>query len=265
MRSRRIDKKRFLRFILILIVLTALIIAIIASLFNQSGKTLKIGLVASSRPLTYVDDKKNVSGFESDYARLLAERLGKKPEFKIYKPEELADALESGAIDCVVSARQSVHDYMDKAFETVPFISYGLVFVKSPSDESFNGEDDLRDKRVGLIINSDAEQLSDELLERHSFNVRLYDLEEQPFHDLFLKKNDVVLADELFACYKQKESPESFQVVNVIYNPMEFGIRLSPKLTKQAAIDIDDAVDEMRSEVSVVDLFLRWFGSNLSF
>ena len=264
MRSRRVDTKKLMRFILILLFAVALAIALISSLNNMSARSLKIGVAESNRPLTFVDDRKNISGFEAEYARLLAERLGKKPEIKIYAPQNMADALGSGAIDCVVSARQSVHDYVSEAFATAPFMSYGLVFIKSPSDDSFYGEEDLRGKRVGLIIDSDAELLCDELLDRYSFNVRLYDFEVQPFHDLKLKKNDVVIADELFARYMQKEDPDSYFVLDTIYNPAGFGLRLSPKLTEQEAIDIEDAVIELQSEKASLDLFLRWFGADLS-
>ena len=265
MYRRRVDTKKFTRFVLIFALLAAVAFGIIRSCISQAERTLKIGLSESSRPLTFVDDRRNISGFEADYARMLAEALGKKPDLKLYSPLEMADALDSGAIDCVVSVRQSVHDYIIGAQETEPFISYGLVFTKAASDEDIDGEADIAGKRAGLIINSDAELLCDELLSRYSFNVRLYDFEVQPFQDLKLKKNDFVISDELFARFMQKDDPDSYLVLDTIYNLTDFGVRLSRKLTRQAMDDIDDAVYKMNADVALKDLYLRWFGADLSY
>jgi len=265
MRRQRVDKKKFIRFIVIIAFVAAVIITVVSSLNSISEKTIKIGLCESSRPLTYTDDRKNIAGFEADYARLLAEKLDKKPEFKLYAPDEMAAALDSGAIDCAVSVRQSVHDYISGAFETSPFISYGVVFTISPDDESIYGEEDIDGKRVGLIANSDSEQLCEELLTQYSFNVRLYDFEVQPFQDLKLKKNDIVISDELYAHYMQKEDPDSYLVLDSIYYLSDFGVRLSKKLSQQTIYDIEETVYSMRSEAAVISLFLDWFGVDLSY
>ena len=266
MRRRGIDYSKFLRFILIVVFAIVLIFAIVSSCMNLRGRALKIGLSQSNLPLTHVDDKKSITGFEAEYARLLAEKLGKKAEIKIVAPEDMAAALDGGAIDCVVSARQSVHDYIAESFETKPFISYGLVFVKAKADDTMEGEEDLDGKRIGLIINSDAEQLCNELKEKYNYDIliRLYDFEIQPFQELKLKKNDVVIADELFARYMQIEDPDSFVVLDTVYSLAKYGLRLSKKLTRQAALDIEDAVISLKSEVAMMDLFTRWFGVDLS-
>ena len=265
MYRRRVNKGKFLRFIVIVLFAVALIISVVSSINGLSARTLKIGLAESSRPLTYVDDKKNISGFEAEYGKMIAEKLDKKPELKLYAPEELAEALDSGAIDCVVSVRQSVHDYISGAFETAPFVAYGLVFTKAPDDETFSGEEDLKGKRAGLIVNSDAEELCDELLAGYSFNVRLYDFEAQPFQDLKLKKNDVVIADELYARFMQKEDPDSYLVLDTVYNLTDYGLRLSRKLSQQSIYDIEEAVYSLRSEAALMDLFLTWFGADLGY
>jgi polar amino acid transport system substrate-binding protein len=263
-RSRTVDKKKLLRFLLILAFVAATAFAIISSCMNLTARTLKIGLAESSRPLTYFDDRRNIAGFEAEYAVMLAEKLGKKAEIKLYAPADMAAALDAGAIDCVVSVRQSVHDYISAFFETAPFISYGLVFIKAPADDTIYGEEDIGGKRAGLIVDSDAELLCDELLSRYSFNVRLYDFEVQPFQDLKLKKNDVVIADELYARYMQIEDPDSYQVLDTVYNMADFGLRLSQRLTQQNALDIEEAVIALRQEVALRDLFVTWFGTDLS-
>ena len=263
MRRRRINPGKFLRFIVILALIIAVTATVISSLNGISAKTLKIGLVESSRPLTHVDERRNITGFEAEYAKLIAEKLGKKPEFKLFAPEDLAAALDSGAVDCVVSVRQSVHDYIRGAFETIPFIAYGVVFTKAPKDDTFNGEEDLRNKRVGLIVNSDAEQLCEELQAQYSFDARYYDFEVQPFQDLKLKKNHVVISDELYALYMQKEDPDSYYVLDTVYYMAEYGMRLSHKLTQQAAYDIEEAVFNLRNEIALRDLFVTWFGADL--
>jgi ABC-type amino acid transport substrate-binding protein len=256
---------RRLLLLLIALLLAAIAVTVVASLFSLfADDSLKVGLYESARPLTYLDDKNAVSGFEADLAGLLAEKLGRKLKIRLLGAEDMAEAMGDGTVDCFVSVRESVQSAMRDFPATEPFISYGTVIVSAPDDASIEGADSLRGKKVGVMVNTDAELVCEKFLEGTAFNVRKYDIEIQPFQDLMLKKNDAVIADELYAAYMQKNDPDSYKTVGPSYLRKQFGLRLSTKISGEYAAQIEGALRELESGVELKNLCLQWFGSDLS-
>ena len=257
--------KRKVRRAVSLLVFMCLLLAIILVCCNVFGSsTLTVGLYESDRPLTYLDEKKAVSGFEPELAKLLANNLNKKLKIKLLKPDEFKKALNDGSVDCILSVRQSVHHLLENFETTEPFISYGVVLVVSPDDASILSEVDLHKKRIGVMVNTDAELLCEEFLKDDTFDVRKYDIESQPFQDLKLKKNDAVIADELYSRFIQKENPESYRTLDAVYQKRTFGLRLSRKLSQDDIAQIEDELRQIKSNATFKMLYLDWFGYDLS-
>ena len=257
--------KRKVRRSISLLIFMGLLLAIILVCCNVFGSsTLKVGLYESDRPLAFLNDKKVISGFEPKLAELLAEKLNRKLKIKLLKPEELSKALNDGSVDCILSVRQSVHSVLENFETTAPFISYGVVLVVSPDNEIIQSKEDLHKKRVGLMVNTSAELLCEEFLREDTFDVRKYDIESQPFQDLKLKKNDVVIADELYARFIQKEDPDSYKVLEPVYQKKGFWLRLSRKLSKEDAERIEDALLQIKTDSKFKMLYLAWFSNDMS-
>ena len=225
-------------------------------------KPLRVGLRDGAPPLSYAGDKRAPSGFEAGYARLLAERLDRSLKVTFVAPEQMAQELESGAIDCVLSARESVHDYISGFQESAPFVAYGVCVVSAPDDDTLERESDLRGRSVGVLANSDADALCESLLRGIAFDLRKYDVESQPFQDLRLKKNSVVFADELYARYIAKENPGYFRVMDYIYGRKQYGLRLSRKMTQEFAQEIDGAIAGLEGDPGLSELYVEWFGQD---
>ena len=260
----KVDRQRRKRAVLLLALFVVLLIIIIVSCTLLTDNTLKIGLYESSRPLSYLDEKKNITGFEADFAKLLAEKADRKVKLRLLEAQDIEAALMDGSVDCVLSVRESVHSLIGSFKATEPIISYGVVIVVRPDDESIESRDDLLGKKVGVMLDSDAELLCEEFLKRTSFNVRKYDIESQPFHDLKLKKVDAIIADELYARFMQLEDPDSYRVVDAIYLKKQFGLRLSRKLSQAETQEIEGALFAAKSDPKIKALFLEWFGYDLT-
>jgi polar amino acid transport system substrate-binding protein len=238
------------------------IIALLGSIFSDDS--FKVGLCESARPLAYLDEKKAAAGFEAEFAALLAQRLGRELKIKLLDREEMAEAMRDGSVDCVISARESIQNAVREFPATEPFIAYGTVIVSSPDDNSIGDAASLRGKKVGVMANTDAEYVCEKFLESTAFNVRKYDIEIQPFQDLMLKKNDAVIADELYAAYMQKTDPDSFKAVGSVYLEKQFGLRLSTKISGDYSTQIAGALRELKAGIELKNLYLQWFGEDLS-
>ena len=258
-----INKRKVRRFVSLMVFLGLLLAIMLVSCNMLGGNTLKVGLYESSRPLTFLDEKKTISGFEVDFAKLLAENLDRKLKIKLLDPENMVNALEDGSVDCIISVRKSVHNLIENFRSTEPFISYGVVIVVQPDNETLLDENDLHKHNVGVMINTDAELLCEEFLKTNAFNVRKYDIESQPFHDLTLKQNHAVIADELYSRFMQKENPDSYKILEPVYVRKQFGLKLSRKLTQDDIQKIESEILKLKSDSAFKALYLDWFGHDL--
>src|SRR3546814_17812310 len=83
--------------------------------------TLQVGLEGTYPPFNYQDENGDLVGFEVDFAKALAEKLGLEAEFQPTKWDGLLAALESERIDVVVnkvkigraSCRERVCQYVE--------------------------------------------------------------------------------------------------------------------------------------------------------
>ena len=260
----KIDRRKRLRATLLLVLLVIILVTAIVSCTMLTDNSLKIGLYESSRPLAFLDEKKNIAGFEADFSKLIAEKTDRKVKLKLLEAQDIETSLADGTVDCILSVRESVHSLINSYRSTEPLVSYGVVIVVSPEDESISSQEDLRGKRIGVMIHSDAELLCEEFLKKTSFNTRKYDIESQPFQDLKLKKVHAVIADELYARYMQLEDPDSYKVLELTYLKKQYGLKLSRKLTLSETQAIESAVLAAKADPRIKALYLDWFGYDLS-
>jgi len=258
----RARQERLRRRMVSLTVLVAVVAAAVVSCTLLSGSSVTVGLCETSAPLTYMEGGKEPSGFEPEFAKLLADRLGRKAKFVLLEREALEGALEDGEVDFVLSVRQSVHDYMpEESFEeSAPFIEYGTVLVTSPSEGDVDAAEWLDGKKVGVLAYSDAEQQCEAFLATESFDVRMYDIEAAPFQDMKLKKLDFAVADELYARYMQVQDKDAYAALGDAQYRRQFGLRLSPAIKAEAADAVVAALAEVMASQELKELHVKWFG-----
>ncbi len=87
--------------------------------------TVRVG-VSLFEPWTMKDKSGQLSGFEVDVVNKLAQDMGVKPEFKLYKWEEIIPALKKGEIDVIVAGMAITPARALKINFSLPYADSGI-------------------------------------------------------------------------------------------------------------------------------------------
>ena len=119
-------KKLFLLFTL-LISLSINVYADVVDTILERG-TLKVGF-SLFEPWTMQDKSGQLSGFEIDVATKIAQDMGVKPEFILYKWENIITALRKGEIDIIASGMAITPERALKLSFSQPYSEFGLTLA----------------------------------------------------------------------------------------------------------------------------------------
>ncbi|MBB5018025.1 polar amino acid transport system substrate-binding protein [Chitinivorax tropicus] len=77
---------------------------------QKKGEVL-IGVRANSPPFSFLDKSQGtVSGYDIEFAQMIARRIGAKPVFKTVEPDDRIPSLKDGRVDLVVATFAKTHD-----------------------------------------------------------------------------------------------------------------------------------------------------------
>lgn len=123
--------------------------------------------------------------------------------------------------------------------------------------------EDLAGKKVGLQINTTADESAQEYLKTIKFDVTKYDQIIQPFSDLKTGRLDAVIVDEVVAKYYVAKEPKSYMVVGDRLTNEPIGICFKKENTAMRDA-VDDLIVDMRADGTLKSISEKWFGDDLT-
>ena len=112
---------------------------------KASGE-LRIAAYSDRPPVSWTDETWEYHGFYVYFARQLADDLGVTPVFSHVKPAELAEIIETGAVDVGASFAE-IPERSDRVAYTLPYMKT-YIAVMSPVDDLITSLDELEGKRL---------------------------------------------------------------------------------------------------------------------
>ena len=229
-----------------------------ASAFEHVKKTgvLRVGLEGTYRPFNYQDETGELAGFEVDFAKALAAKLGAKAAFQPAKFDGLLGALESGRSDVVINqititpARQAKYGFSE------PYTVSGIQIIVLKGHEGIATAADLNGKKVGVGLGTNYETWLRANVP--GAIVKTYDDDPTKYQDLKAGRIDAVLNDRLVAADFIKRSGEPFAPAGQPFPPQKEGVAFKPDPAFKAAID--KALAELRASGALAAISQKWFG-----
>jgi cystine transport system substrate-binding protein len=140
----------------------------------KSAGVFKIGTEGTYAPFTFHDASGQLTGFDVDIGRAIAERLGVKAQFVEGKWDGLIAGLDAKRYDAVINqvgitdARRAKYDFSD------PYISSAAVLIVRDDNTSIKSFDDLKGKKSANTLTSNfgklAQQHGAEVIAVQGFN-----------------------------------------------------------------------------------------------
>ena len=161
--------KRFTTIILAIIAVFAVLSGCSNSEETKDSKdTLIIGIDDKFAPMGFRDENNEIVGFDIDYAKAAAEKMGVEVKFQPIDWKTKEAELSSGRIDLIWNGYTITDERKEKVLFTKPYLKNAQVVV-TLADSKLTKLDDLAGKVVGLQSLSSAS----DALNSNQLNLRL--------------------------------------------------------------------------------------------
>lgn len=247
-------------FIVLFMIMAITVLAGCTASGSKDGKLI-IGIDDKFAPMGFRDDNNEIVGFDIEYAKAAAEKMGKEVTFQPIDWSAKESELNSGRIDMIWNGYTITDERKEKVLFSKPYLENSQVVVVL-GDSSISKLDDLTDKEVGLqSLSSAADALDANPIKAKIANISEFPDNVLALTDLKTKRLDAVVIDEVVARYYMSKEPNTFKLLDEALAPEQYGIGI--KKGNEALLDeLQKALDEMNSDGTAAEISTKWFGEN---
>lgn len=134
-----------------ILMLITIVMAMLMTACGSKEKVVYVGTNAEFPPFEYLEGDK-VVGFDMDLINEMAKEAGIKIEIKDMSFDGLLPALQSKKIDVVIAGMTATDDRRKSVDFTESYYTASQVIVVANGDDSVASFDDLKGKKVGVIL-----------------------------------------------------------------------------------------------------------------
>jgi cystine transport system substrate-binding protein len=224
--------------------------------------TLRIAMEGTYPPFNYKDQKTGqLTGYDVEVARLLASKLGLKPEFVSTEWSAILAGLGAGKYDVIVS-QVGVTPKRLEAFDFSEPYTYSSpqVIVRNNERATYNSLSDLKGKKVGVGQGTVFEQ---QLRTVPGIDIKSYPATPETLQDLAFGRVDAALNDSLMVAYLLKNSHLPIRPAAHVGEISRMAIPFRKGNPKFKAA-IDKAIADAKADGSLKAISMKWFGIDAS-
>lgn len=203
-----------------------------------------------------------ITGFDIDIAKEVAERLGVEAEFVYIDWDAKVLELNGKNIDMIWNGLTITADREKEILFSKPYFDNRIVII-SLNGSGIDQIADLSEMKVGVELQSSGQAAVegndvfasiDELVKFTTITEAILDLKAGGI--------DAIVADEIFARYAVSKEADQYQVASEVFNSENYGIGF--RLEDVALRDkVDAIIDEMAADGTAAEISMKWFGEDL--
>ncbi|MES2018952.1 MAG: transporter substrate-binding domain-containing protein [Pseudomonadota bacterium] len=228
----------------------------------KSRGSLKIAMEGTYPPFNFKDQKTGqLAGYDVDVAKLVAAKLGLKPEFVSTEWSAILAGLAAGRYDVIIS-QVGINPKRELAFDfSLPYTySSPQLIVRKNDSARYASLADLKGKKVGVGQGSVFEQQARAV---PGIIVKSYPAAPENLQDLAFGRVDAALNDSLMVAYLLKNSQLPIQAGARVGTIERTGIAFQ-KGSPQFKAALDKALQEAGADGSLKAISVKWFGTDVS-
>jgi cystine transport system substrate-binding protein len=224
--------------------------------------TLRIALEGTYPPFNFKDPKTGeLTGYDVDVARLLAARLGLKPEFVSTEWAAILAGLGAGRYDVIISQvgitpkRQEAFDFSEPYTYSSP-----QLIVRKDEKARYASLADLKGKKLGVGQGSVFEQ---QARAAGGIDVKSYPAAPENLQDLAVGRVDAALNDSLMVAYLLANSRLPVKAGARVGAVERMGIPFK-KGNPEWKAALNKALADAGADGSLKKISVKWFGADVS-
>ncbi|WP_375335130.1 substrate-binding periplasmic protein [Paenibacillus illinoisensis] len=227
----------------------------------KSAGTMKVGMMGTYRPYNFLNDNKEMDGFDADIAREVAKRLGVEVEFVSQEFSGLTPSLQSKKIDAIIS-QMTITDERKQALDfSEGYITNQVKIIVKNDNNDITKLEDFKGKTIGVGLGTNDETyLRNEVLPKvGDFTIKTYDDVITSLKDLDAGRIDATI-NNLYALKPIIDS-NGFKI-KAVGEPIksdQAGIAVR-KNNPELVAALNDALQGMKDDGTYNTIFKKWFG-----
>lgn len=227
----------------------------------KNSDKLVIGIDDKFAPMGFRDENNNIVGFDIDYAKAAAEKMGMKAEFQPIDWSAKESELTSGRIDLIWNGYTITDERKEKVLFTKPYLKNSQVIVVL-ANSSIAKIADLAGKEVGLqSLSSAADALDASPIKTEVGKVTEFPDNVLALSDLKNGRLDAVVIDEVVADYYMSKETGTYKKLDESLAPEEYGVGV--KKGNQELLDkLQKAMDDLDQDGTAAKISEKWFGAD---
>ncbi len=226
------------------------------------AKTFVVATDAAFPPMEFVDENKNIVGFDIDLLNAIAAEMGFAVEYKNTAWDGIFAGLESGDYDAIISAVTIREDRQAKYDFSEPYVNAGQAIVVTIDDDTVADEADLEGKVIGTQIGTTGAFAAQEI---SGATVKEYDTIDLAFMDLITGGVEVVIVDTPVAADFAMASQEYAGKLKIVGEPIteEFYGALVNKGQNADFVDMfNEGLAKLKASGKYDEIYAKWLGGD---
>lgn len=231
----------------------------LAAVTDLGGREIKVGSDTTYPPFEFVDENKQIVGFDPDLLAEICRRANCKAVFTTTAWDGIFVALSQGQFDAVASGVTITDERRKNIDFSEPYLRYGQVVLVRMDETAVTGIDTLTGKMVAVQTGTTNDEKASSLQKEGKVgDVRRYETFALAVKALINKDVDAVIIDSYAADGFINITPDKLKKVGEPFTSEALGIALKKGDTvlKQA---FDAALEQMKADGTLDSLYKKWF------
>lgn len=226
----------------------------------QEAGVLKIGTEGTYPPYSYHDEEGNLTGFDVEIAKLVAEKIGVEPEFVETKWDAMIAGLDAERFDVIANQVAITDERTQKYDFTEPYTYIHGALIVHIDNEDITTFEDIEGKRSAQTLTSNWAQTAEE------YGAELVGVEgfEQSVELIASGRADVTLNSEVALYDYLKQKPDApIKKVTLLDEAsiVAFPIRKGEASLYEA---VNEALLALKEEGKLTELSMKYFGVDIT-
>lgn len=213
---------KFRKWSLFVLIAALLVTSLVTGCQPKSSKIV-VATDATWPPMEYVDENKNIVGFDIDLMNAIAKEAGFEVEYKNVAWDGIFAGLAAGEYDAVISS-VTITDEREEQYDfSEPYINAGQIVVVQ-TDSDITGPDALSGRTVGVQISTTG---AFEMQKTEGVTLKEYDEIGLAFEDLVAGRIDAVVCDTPVAAdfaLQREEYKAQLKIVGESFTEEYYGV-----------------------------------------
>lgn len=227
----------------------------------KTAGVIKVGLMGTYAPYNFLNENKEIDGFDADIAKEVAKRLGVKVEFAPQEFSGLIPSLQAGKIDAIISQVTITDERKQQIDFTQPYITNQVKIIVKEDNDSITKLEDFKGKNIGVGLGTNDESYlrNDVLPQVGNFEIKTYDDVITSLQDLNAGRIDATI-NNLYALKPiVDKNGYKIKAVGDAIKSDQAGIAIR-KDNPEFLTALDQALTDMKADGTYNTIFKKWFG-----